>query len=182
MKQITISLVTALAVAACASTPAPQKSTENTKSSSQVTTPQTQAAPTASTQSLNSAKLDVPAYLDPANPLSQKRSFYFDFDKYVVRSQDLPIADMHSQYLSSHHDQKIKIEGNADERGSREYNLALGQKRADAVKIQMKTQGVVESQIETISWGKEKPKANGHDETAWAENRRADIRYAGEGK
>lgn len=151
------------------------------KTSSQATAPQTQVAPAASTQNLNSAKLDVPAYLDPANPLSQKRSIYFDFDKYVVRNQELPIVDMHSTYLSSHQNQKIKIEGNTDERGSREYNLALGQKRADAVKIQMKTQGVVESQIETISWGKEKPKTEGHDEAAWAENRRADIRY-GEGK
>ncbi len=181
MKQIAISLVVALAVGACASTPAPQKNSE-TKTSSQATAPQTQVAPAASTQNLNSAKLDVPAYLDPANPLAQKRSIYFDFDKYVVRSQELPIVDMHSTYLAGHQNQKIKIEGNADERDSREYNLALGQKRADAVKIQMKTQGVVESQIETISWGKEKPKAEGHDEAAWAENRRADIRYAGEGK
>lgn len=99
-----------------------------------------------------------------------------------MQKNETPINNQGVRHGTSHQNQKIKIEGNADERGSREYNLALGQKRADAVKIQMKTQGVVESQIETISWGKEKPKAEGHDEAAWAENRRADIRYAGEGK
>ena len=82
--------------------------------------------------------------------------------------------------MSEHSQASITIQGNADERGSREYNLALGQKRAASVKKVLNVLGVPDRQIETISYGKEKPKALGHDEAAWAENRRADIIYSGE--
>jgi peptidoglycan-associated lipoprotein len=89
-------------------------------------------------------------------------------------------VEAHAKYLGSNPDQKIRIEGNADENGSREYNLALGQKRAQAVKKVMTILGVKENQIEAISWGEERPKAAGHDESAWKENRRADIKYGNE--
>jgi peptidoglycan-associated lipoprotein len=113
---------------------------------------------------------------DPAGPLA-KRSVYFDFDSFVVNPQFQPLVEAHARYLNSNKGRRVTIEGNADERGSREYNLALGQKRADAVKSRMGLLGVSDQQIETVSFGEEKPRSTGHDEAAWAENRRADIVY-----
>ena len=109
-----------------------------------------------------------------------KRSVYFDFDKYEVRDEFKTMVTDHGKFLVSRKDAKMLIQGNADERGSREYNLALGQRRADAVKKVLLLQGVKEEQLESVSLGEEKPKASGHDEAAWAENRRADVLYKGE--
>jgi len=116
---------------------------------------------------------------DPANILS-KRSVYFDFDSFVVKDEFRPLVEAHARYLVANRGTRMIIQGNTDERGSREYNIALGQKRADAVKRTMTLLGAQEAQIESVSFGKEKPKNPGHDESAWAENRRADIVYAGE--
>jgi peptidoglycan-associated lipoprotein len=116
---------------------------------------------------------------DPKNILSQ-RSVFFDYDSFVVKDEFRPVVTAHARYLSDNRGRKIVIQGNTDERGSREYNIALGQKRADAVRRMMQVLGVQESQIETVSFGKEKPRNPGHDEAAWAQNRRADIVYEGE--
>ena len=124
-------------------------------------------------------KLEVNPLTDPNNILS-KRSVYFDYDKYEVKPEFQNLVKAHAKYLIEHPQASIMLEGNADERGSREYNLALGQKRAVAVKKVMNVLGVPDKQIETISYGNEKPKALGHDEAAWAENRRTDILYTGE--
>jgi peptidoglycan-associated lipoprotein len=109
-----------------------------------------------------------------------QRSVYFDFDKYEVRDEFKTMVGDHGKFLVPRQDAKMLIQGNADERGSREYNLALGQRRADAVKKSLLLQGVKEEQLESVSLGEEKPKATGHDEAAWAENRRADMLYKGE--
>ena len=106
-----------------------------------------------------------------------KRSVYFDYDSYVVREDGKPVVQAHSTYLGKNPQRKIIIQGNTDERGGTEYNLALGQKRAEAVRRSMAALGVPESQMEAVSLGEEKPKAQGSDESAWAENRRADIVY-----
>ncbi len=116
---------------------------------------------------------------DPKNILS-KRSIYFDFDSYVVKDEFRAVVLAHAQYLRDHTSARALLQGNADERGSREYNLALGQRRADAVKYAMTLSGAKEAQIESVSLGEEKPRATGHDEASWAENRRVDIRYQGE--
>ena len=116
---------------------------------------------------------------DPNNILS-KRSVYFDYDSFVVKDEYKPLVEAHARWLQAHPDARMTIQGNTDERGSHEYNIALGQKRADAVKRMMVLLGASDSQIETVSFGKEKPKNPGHDEAAWAENRRDDIVYAGE--
>jgi len=108
---------------------------------------------------------------------SADRSIYYDFDKSIVKDEFKSLIESHGGYLSGHPGAKVTIEGNCDERGSREYNLALGQRRADSVKAKLKLLGVGDAQIETVSWGKEKPKAKGHNETAWAQNRRSDIVY-----
>ena len=104
-------------------------------------------------------------------------SVYFDFDSYSVKTEYQSLLQAHATYLKSHPQRHILIQGNTDERGTSEYNLALGQKRAEAVKQGLETLGVQDSQIEAVSLGKEKPLATGHDEASWAQNRRADIVY-----
>ena len=118
----------------------------------------------------------VDPFTDPNNPLS-KKSVYFDFDSFVVKSDFQPLVEAHGKYLAANSGRQIKIEGNTDERGGREYNLALGQKRAEAVKQRLLLMGARDAQIETVSFGKEKPRALGSTEEAWAQNRRADIVY-----
>lgn len=113
---------------------------------------------------------------DPKSKLSQ-RSIYFDLDKYDVKDEYKDLVAAHAKYLVDHKGFKVLLQGNTDERGSREYNLALGQKRAEAVKRSLTLLGVKEDQVESVSLGEEKPKNAGHDEAAWAENRRADILY-----
>jgi peptidoglycan-associated lipoprotein len=113
---------------------------------------------------------------DPASILA-KRSIYFDLDSYVVKDEFKPVIEAHAKYLISRKDRKIIIQGNTDERGGSEYNLALGQKRSEAVRRALQLLGVSDTQMEAISLGKEKPKATGSGEEAWAENRRADIVY-----
>ena len=116
---------------------------------------------------------------DPNNILS-KREVLFEFDSFVVADKYKPMVEAHARYLSGNRAAKVTVQGHGDERGAREYNIALGQRRADAVKRMMTLLGVQEIQIETVSFGEEKPRNLGHDETAWAENRRVDIVYAGE--
>lgn len=124
-----------------------------------------------------------PVETTPVDPLNDpkgvlaKRSVYFDYDSYVVRDDGKAVVENHSGYLNKNKGRKILIQGNTDERGGTEYNLALGQKRAEAVRKSMASLGVAESQMEAVSLGEEKPKAMGTGEAAWAENRRADIVY-----
>jgi len=113
---------------------------------------------------------------DPKGVLA-KRSVYFDFDAYIVKDEYKPLVEAHGKYLSANKARKVVIQGNTDERGGSEYNLALGQKRAEAVRKSLEALGVQDSQVEAVSFGKEKPKATGSDEASWAENRRADIVY-----
>ena len=115
--------------------------------------------------------------LDDPKGVLAKRSVYFDFDSYVVKDDSKSVVENHSKYLTTNKARKILIQGNTDERGGSEYNLALGQKRAEAVRKSMNLLGVSDAQMEAVSLGKEKPKATGHDEASWAENRRADIVY-----
>lgn len=113
---------------------------------------------------------------DPQGVLS-KRSIYFDYDSYTVKEEFRSVVEAHAKYLNAHKDRKVIIQGNTDDRGGTEYNLALGQKRAEAVRKALALLGVSEAQVEAVSFGKEKPKALGNDEAAWAENRRSDIAY-----
>ncbi|WP_128113111.1 peptidoglycan-associated lipoprotein Pal [Polynucleobacter necessarius] len=113
---------------------------------------------------------------DPSSPLFEK-SVYFGFDEYTVQTKYQKMLSAHAGYLKANPKQKIIIQGNTDERGTAEYNLALGQRRSDAVRKSLNLMGVSDDQIEAVSFGKEKPKAEGDNEAAWAENRRADIVY-----
>jgi peptidoglycan-associated lipoprotein len=113
---------------------------------------------------------------DPNNPLA-KRSVYFDYDSFVLKDEYRTVVETHAKYLNTNRSRKVIVQGNTDERGSREYNLALGQKRAEVVRKSLLTLGVSDAQIEAVSLGEEKPKSQGLDEAAFAENRRADLAY-----
>jgi len=115
---------------------------------------------------------------DPNNPLS-KHTVYFDFDKSDVHPEDRDIIIAHAKYLVQHPDKKVVLEGHTDERGTREYNIALGERRAKSVSQLMELQGVAKSQIDVVSFGEERPVALGHDEAAWRLNRRVEITYPG---
>ena len=116
---------------------------------------------------------------DPNNILS-KRSIFYDLDQYEIKNEFKGLVEAHARYLRDNPGTKMLIQGNTDERGSREYNVGLGQRRSDGVKGMLLLLGAKEVQIESVSLGEEKPRAEGHDETAWAQNRRSDILYQGE--
>lgn len=113
---------------------------------------------------------------DPSSALA-KRSVFFPLDVDSIQDQDKVTVQAHGEYLAAHGDRKVRIEGNADERGSTEYNLALGQRRADNTKRALVLSGANAGQIETMSFGEEKPRAAGHNEESWMQNRRGDIVY-----
>jgi peptidoglycan-associated lipoprotein len=176
MKRIFAAVAVALLVAACGS----QEVKKDVPVTDRTTTPPTATTgPTSTTTPTTTPTITANPLKDPSNILS-KRSVYFDFDSNAVKDEYRGLIQAHSKYMGDKKDSRIRVEGNCDERGSREYNLALGQRRAEAVKKVMTVLGVGEGRIETISFGEEKPVAPGHDEASWAQNRRADIKYAGE--
>ena len=111
-----------------------------------------------------------------ANGINQ-RIVYFDFDSYVVKDEYRPTVEAHARALAADRKKHLAIEGHTDERGGREYNLALGQKRAEAVAKSLTLLGATDAQVEAVSFGKERPAAQGSDEAAWAKNRRAELNY-----
>lgn len=119
----------------------------------------------------------VADHLNPNSLISKERSVFFDYDQFVVKGQYQALIERQAKYLAAHPNLSVRLEGNADERGGREYNLALGQKRAEAVARSLKVYGVSDKQAEPVSFGSEKPFAQGHDEQAWAQNRRVDFAY-----
>jgi peptidoglycan-associated lipoprotein len=123
---------------------------------------------------------NLPAILTDPKSILSKRSVYFDYDKYDVKSEYTDLVTAHAKFLSGNRQFKMLIQGNTDDRGSREYNLALGQKRADSVKKMLVMLGAREDQVESVSLGEEKPKNEGANEAAWAQNRRGDMLYQGE--
>jgi peptidoglycan-associated lipoprotein len=151
----------------------------NTSGSTSTPAPAPAPAPSAAksggdTSATRSAAVDP--LNDPSNIL-YKRSVYFDYDQYTMKEEYRALVEAHGKFLAANPDRKVTIQGNTDERGGSEYNLALGQKRAEAVRRAMVLAGARDSQLEAVSFGKEKPKSTGSDEAAWAENRRADIAY-----
>jgi peptidoglycan-associated lipoprotein len=173
-----VAAVAALAVlaAACGSTEV--KQVPPPAASSATARPAPAAAASRTTPSSTAPVAGNPLR-DPKNILSQ-RSVYFDFDESAVKSEYQNLVQAHAKHLALDRAARMRIEGNCDERGSREYNLALGQRRSQAVKNVMKVLGVDDGRIEAISFGEDKPVAQGHDEASWARNRRADLKYSGE--
>jgi len=130
----------------------------------------------ANSQPANVAPVAVDELNNPNGPLA-KRSVYFDFDSYSVKDDYQPLLEAHANTLRTHSGRHALIQGNTDERGTSEYNLALGERRSEAVLHDLETLGVPASQLEAVSLGKEKPIAMGHDEASWAQNRRVDLVY-----
>jgi peptidoglycan-associated lipoprotein len=170
MKKLVISLVLVNLLASCAS----EKPKEPV--AAPAAAPAAPVAAPKESVAVEPAAVAVDPLNDPANILA-KRSVYFPFDVSAVQEADKPLVMAHAKYLSDHPNRKVRVEGNADERGSNEYNLALGQRRADGVKKMLVLGGAKAGQIEAVSFGEEKPKATGHDEASWSQNRRSDIKY-----
>jgi peptidoglycan-associated lipoprotein len=122
----------------------------------------------------------APVTIDPnaqtaQGPVGVARIVYFDFDRYTIKPEFQSLIDGHARFLKANTQRRISIEGHTDERGGREYNLALGQKRAEAVAKSLALLGAGEAQLEAVSFGKERPAVQGSDEAAWAKNRRAEL-------
>ena len=160
------SLVATLIVGGCAS---------NTPTST-VAGNQTSTMPQSATASVNPNAVSSTSTVQPTNSTAKPAALavYFEYDSFTVRDQYANAVRYNAEYLAKN-DGALELDGNADERGSREYNMALGQKRADAVKRTLTALGAKSDRIDTISFGEDKPKATGSDETAWAENRRVDF-------
>ena len=138
---------------------------------------QPQVIPLADAPMLETLPADQAQLIKDADSSAPKRSIYYDYDAYSVGEQYEPLLKSHANLLLEHSKLQVRIEGNCDDRGSREYNLALGQRRADSVKRALSLLGVPQDQIGAVSYGSEKPKAPGHKEPDWAENRRSDFIY-----
>jgi peptidoglycan-associated lipoprotein len=157
----------------CASTPIEPESTPA-------------APPAAAPGQSTPAARPLPAPAMESNPLKDanselsKRSVFYELDKYDIADQYRPILQAHGKYLAEHRGPKMLVQGNCDERGSREYNIALGQRRADGVKRMLLLLGATEQQVESVSLGEEKPRCEEHSEGCWSQNRRSDMLYSGE--
>ena len=176
-KLLAVAAMVAL-LAGCASTPK-----EEPKAAVEDRTPTT-AVPTqpgVSTVTPGAPRTDqVPNVLKDPNNILSKRSLYYEYDKYDVKDEYKPLLQAHAGYLAQNRNAKMLIQGNCDERGSREYNIALGQKRADGVKKLLLLMGAQESQIESVSLGEEKPRCTASTEDCYSQNRRSDMLYGGE--
>ena len=164
--------------AACTTTPTDEQKPADVVDKGSPTKPETSRVAPVDVTGKPSAS-GINPLKDPNNILS-KRTVYFDFDKFDVKEEYRPIVEAHAKYLRDNPGSKVLIQGNADERGSREYNVGLGQRRSDSVKKMMTLLGVKETQIESVSLGEEKPTCSEHSEECWAKNRRGDLLYNGE--
>ena len=133
--------------------------------------------PTPAASTMPAPPLDNTESQGPSGELLSKRIVYFDFDKSDIRADSQAVVAAHAQYLAKNPAQKVRLEGHADERGSREYNIGLGERRAQAVRRALLLQGVAEVQLSTVSYGEERPAVAGSDEQAYALNRRVEIVY-----
>ncbi|MDD4928968.1 MAG: peptidoglycan-associated lipoprotein Pal [Gallionella sp.] len=167
MKKIVVSIVLVNLLAACASQK-PQEAPAAPVVQRTVVAP-VEAAPVVQTA--------VDPLNDPHSILAG-RSVYYPFDVAAVQDADKPLVQAHAKYLSENAARTVRLEGNCDERGSNEYNLGLGQRRADGVKKMLELGGAKAGQLNSVSYGEEKPASVGHNEAAWSQNRRTDLNYA----
>ena len=176
MQKFVLGLLLASLLAGCATEQAAQQKPAAVEDR---TAKPTQAQPSADTRPLTPPTTTLSPLKDPNNILS-KRSLYYDYDKYDVKDEYKPLLQAHARYLAQNRNAKMLIQGNCDERGSREYNIALGQKRADGVKKMLLLMGAQESQLESVSLGEEKPRCTETTDECYSQNRRSDMLYGGE--
>jgi len=142
-----------------------------------VEAPPTQTSDTSGVENADATAGDTDASMGPSGELLSKRIVYFDFDRTDIRADSQGVVAAHAAYLSKNPNQKVRLEGHADERGSREYNIGLGERRGQSVRRALALQGVAETQLTTVSYGEERPAVAGSDEQAYAANRRVEIVY-----
>lgn len=178
IKRFLLAFATAAVLAGCGSNVKLDDVPVEDKSATSVIAPGANSGTTApTTQSgVTPVAVDPNAGAQPG-PAGVERIVYFDYDSYAIKPQYQSLVEAHSRFLKANTGRRISIEGHTDDRGGREYNLALGQKRSEAVRSALKLLGVPDSQVEAVSFGKEKPSDMGADEAAWAKNRRAEIAY-----
>lgn len=170
LRKLIIVLVCSMFVVGCAKKPKPTVTTVQPGGGSGVaTTPQGGSGTTAT-------EISADPFSDPANPLSHA-VIYFDYNSSTVRSGDIDVINAHARYLADNPSAKIRLEGHADERGSREYNVALSENRGISVKRLMMFQGIRSDQTETVAYGEERPIEFCHAESCWSKNRRVEIIY-----
>ena len=175
MRKILLAATMTIVLAGCQSTPEAEKPAGvEDRTPGAATKP-----PAAATRPVAPTTLGGNPLKDPSSILS-KRTIYFDFDRDDIKAEFVPVVEAHGKYLRENRGAKMLIQGNADERGSREYNLALGQRRSEAIKKRLMVLGATEPQIESVSLGEEKPMCVDHDEGCWYKNRRGDMLYGGE--
>ena len=177
-KNIVISVLLAAMLAACSSKAVKETPQAAVEDKSPATT-QSSSSSGSATSGVSDSSVASNPLKDPNNILS-KRNVFFDFDSDAIKAEFRPLIEAHAQYLGSHSDAKVFLQGNTDDRGTREYNLSLGQRRAVAVKKVLNLLGVQDAQIETVSFGKEKANAACADETCWQQDRRVELQYQGE--
>lgn len=165
-------ILLALSLAACAT--APNTMPAQISDAGKVDNLSTKSSPDTTIAPLNNAGVES-AELAPEITALQKKSVYFDFDSYEIKPEYLGVIQEQAAFIKAHQNDIVNIEGNTDERGSDEYNLALGEKRADTVRKNLELLGVPASQIKTTSLGSEKPRMTCHEEKCWQENRRDDF-------
>jgi len=166
-------------LAGCASKEAAKEAPVESRSTTTTSTTTPSATGGSTTPITPATNVAVNPLKDPNNILS-KRIIYFEYDQDSVNGEYQTIVQAHAKYLSENRGRKIRLEGHADERGSREYNMALGQRRGDAIRKASNLLGVANDRMETVSFGEDKPRATGSDEAAWSQNRRVEIVYDGE--
>lgn len=182
MKKLVISILLVNLLAACASEK-PKEPVAETKPAPVAETPKPAEPAPVAAPAVNTAPAAAAVATAPADPLKDpnsilaNRSVHYPFNISKVQDADKSLLEAHAKYLHDHSSVKVRLEGNCDERGSAEYNLALGQRRADGVKEFLLNNGVKASQIETVSYGETKPKSACHDESCWKENRHTDLNY-----
>jgi peptidoglycan-associated lipoprotein len=172
MKHLVLAASLAVILSACSSTKLDSVPVEDKSGGSTMTQPGGPGTGSVGERAVTPVALDKNKVPDAAN-----RVVYFDYDSYAIRSEFQALIETNAKLLKADKSKKVAIEGHTDERGGREYNLALGQKRAEAVKRAMSLLGVTENQLEAVSFGKEKPAVMGSTEEAMAKNRRAEISY-----
>ena len=177
MKRVSFAvLAVAAALYGCATTESQDSSTSaGTPSAGKPSASTSTGSPSGGQVGSRSAATSGPGAASGMQRPDMKRSVYYEFDKYDLKPEYRTLVESHARWLKANPQAKLVIEGNADERGSREYNVALGQRRAESVTKMLMLLGAKADQIEAVSWGEEKPRSGGHDESSWSENRRADF-------
>jgi peptidoglycan-associated lipoprotein len=170
-------MLMAVAVIAAGCKTAPSTDTDSTSSTDTSSSSSSSGVSTGGVATVDANRGSSQGAAGPEGALAAQRVIYFDFDSSDIRTEYVDVIAAHGRFLASNATVRVRLEGHSDERGSREYNIGLGERRAQTVRRALLLQGVQESQVATVSYGEERPAAAGNDENAWSKNRRVEIVY-----